>query len=122
MLTPISSDFCENHVLVGYITNGKIWSIYRRFADVKDDNRTEIPVSHFTDLMHDRIAPWRLAEDGFTTLGGLVYSKHFTIDSEDGKITRKVTVITDTGRVYLNEGPTNVTTYTDLLTLIRMIG
>jgi len=85
-------------------------------------NRTEIPVSHFTDLMHDRIAPWRLESDGFTTLGGSVYSKRFTIDSEDGKITRTITVITGTGRVYLNEGPTNVSTYTQLLTLIELIG
>jgi hypothetical protein len=87
-----------------------------KFAD-----RTEIPVPHFLDLLHDRLATWRLAEDGFTTLGGLVYSKRFTIDSEDGKTTRRVTVMTDTGRVYLGEGPTNVTTYTDLLTLIRLI-
>jgi hypothetical protein len=83
---------------------------------------TEIPVSYFLDLLHDRLAPWRLAEDGFTTLGGSVYSKRFTIDSEDGKTTRKVLVVTDTGRVYLNDGSINVTTYTDLLTLIRLIG
>jgi hypothetical protein len=85
-------------------------------------DRTEIPVPHFIDLTHDRLAPWRLEEDGFTTLGGLVYSKRFTMYSEDGKITRRVTVVTDTGRVYLGEGPTNVTSYTDLLTLIRLIG
>jgi hypothetical protein len=85
-------------------------------------DRTLIPVSHFIDLTHDRLTPWRLADDGFDTIGGVVYSKHFTIDSEYGKITRKVTVITDTGRVYLGAGPTNVSTYTDLLTLIRLIG
>jgi hypothetical protein len=84
--------------------------------------RTEIPVSHFIDLLQDRLAPWRLAEDGFTTLGGSVYSKRFTIDSEGDKITRTITVITDTGRVYLNDGPTNVSTYTQLLTLIELIG
>jgi hypothetical protein len=83
---------------------------------------TEIPVSHFIDLIHDRLAPWRLEEDGFTTLGGSVYSKRFTIDSEDGKITRTITVITDNGRVYLNDGATNVSTYTQLLTLIQLIG
>jgi hypothetical protein len=83
---------------------------------------TEIPASNFIDLLHDRLAPWRLAEDRFTTLGGSVYSKRFTIDSEDGKITRTITVITDNGRVYLNDGPTNVSTYTQLLTLIQLIG
>jgi hypothetical protein len=37
---------------------------------------TEIPVPHFIDLLHDRIAPWRLEEDGFehitNRIGGYV--------------------------------------------------
>ena len=79
-------------------------------------------IPHFIDLLHDRITPWRLEEDGFDTIGGVVYRKQFMLKGDDGGIRRIITVITDTGRVYLNDGPTNVTTYTDLLTLIRLIG
>jgi hypothetical protein len=100
-----------------YVTwlNGEPTLISGKFAD-----RTEIPTSHFIDLVHDRIAPWRMEEDGFNTIGGVVFYKMFTIDHEDGKIMRKITVITDTGRVYFNEGPTKVTTYTQLITLIEL--
>jgi len=111
--------FNGNHDAVIYGNSSALgWSVEKS----EMNGYTEIPVSHFIDLMHDRLSPWRLEEDGFTTLGGPVYSKRFTIDSEDGKITRTITVITDTGRVYLNYGPANVSTYTDLLTLIRLIG
>jgi len=125
LLTPIRSDFDKSHVLVGYITNGNIWSIYRRFAEVKDDNRTEIPVSYFLDLLHDRIAPWRLEEDGFefiTWEGGdyhwleNISQKGINIKIE--LLSNYVTVLRDMDAIPF-EG---ITTYTDLITLIRLIG
>jgi len=103
-----------------YVTNGQ-WSAVQKKPGAFT-GREEIPVSHFLDLLHDRITPWRLEEDGFDTIGGVVYRKQFMLKGDDGGIRRIITVITDTGRVYLNDGPTNVTTYTQLLTLIELIG
>jgi hypothetical protein len=44
--------------------------------DIVPHDRTEIHASHFHDLLHDRIAPWRLEEDGFehitNRIGGYV--------------------------------------------------
>jgi hypothetical protein len=91
-------------------------------ADFHKGNRTEIPVPHFTDLLRDTIAPWRLAEDGFQTMNGIVYALELRPVIDGETVARRITVITDTGKVYLSDGPTNVTTYTQLLTLIRLIG
>jgi len=77
-----------------------------------NSTRTEIPVPHFIDLMHDRIAPWRLEEDGFNSY----------------KVCTDVEVQVDNGKVWMyhKDGSeiinTQCKTYTDLLTLIRLIG
>jgi hypothetical protein len=77
-------------------------------------DRTEIPVSHFIDLLNDSIVPWRLEEDSFDIQDGITYFEtvagSFRIEA-DGDVSHIVT-----GRT------ANVTTYTDLLTLIRLIG
>jgi hypothetical protein len=85
-------------------------------------DRAEIPVSHFIDLLSDSIVTWRLEGDGFNTMGGIVHTLELRPVIDGETVVRKITVITDTGKVYLNDGPTNVTTYTDLITLIRLIG
>ena len=78
------------------------------------EGRTEIHVQHFIDLLNDRIAPWRLEEDGFDIKDGITYFEtvagSFRIEP-DGEVSHIVT-----GRT------ANVDTYTDLLTLIRLIG
>jgi hypothetical protein len=85
-------------------------------------NRTEIPVSHFTDLIYDRIAPWRLEEDGFTT------AAHSAGDYKFNTLMGDVIISWDSlGDAMLitmdtDEPLDNITTYTDLLTLIRLIG
>jgi len=86
--------------------------------------RTEIPVSHFINLLHDRIAPWRLADDGFAYLTPMIEVATYPI----GNVTvcfheGKTSVILDP-----NDSPwrshvcSGVKTYTDLITLIQLIG
>jgi hypothetical protein len=101
-----------------YVTwlGGEPTLISGKFAD-----RAEIPTSHFIDLVHDRIAPWRLVEDGFGTIGGVTYRRLFTANHDGINMRWLITVITDTGRVYINDGPTNVKTYTQLTNLIELI-
>lgn len=66
IMTPLKMSADENHVLVAYTINGKKHKFYRRWVDVADIGLTEIPVSRFLDLYHDRITPWRLEEVGFS--------------------------------------------------------
>jgi len=37
------------------------------FWEQKTNGKSEVPVSRFSDLLHDRIAPWRLEEVGFNS-------------------------------------------------------
>lgn len=81
--------------------------------------RTEIPVSRFFDLLHDRIVPWRLVEQGFNNPFGDTYTLRLEHDWDGIIVTRVVRVIG--GKVSVNGEDVNVTTFTDLLTLIRML-
>ena len=90
-------------------------------------DRTEIPVPHFTDLLRDTIAPWRLAEDGFhahpwrgTTMYELpIPDRNMSISIVDDV----VTAWNDADdKANLGLPMNGLTTYTDLLTLIRLIG
>jgi len=87
------------------------------------NDRTEIPVSHFIDLLNDAIdAPWRLLDDGFEKEDDC---DGFTLERKGCKIL--VGIFLD-GSVVVNLGVeysvvnTTVSNYTDLLTLIRLIG
>jgi hypothetical protein len=75
---------------------------------------TEVPTQQLFDLMRDSIAPWRLEEDGFDIQDGITYFEtvagSFRIEA-NGEVSHIVT-----GRT------ANIETYTDLLTLIRLIG
>jgi hypothetical protein len=82
---------------------------------VKGDfpNRTEIPVTHFQDLLNDSIVAWRLIEDDFVScnIGLMTYVGPFRI---------KVGI--DGGAYLDGTHLPNVKTYTQLLTLIELIG
>jgi len=86
---------------------------------------TEIPVSHFTDLMHDRLATWRLEEDGFVFYASTGQHVLHTNGLKRYHVT--LPPISNTVKVDVWNGDKgieadNVTTYTDLITLIRLIG
>jgi len=91
------------------------WSICATVGSLL--GRTEIPVSHFIDLLHDTIAPWRLEEDGFE----FAHGEQFICFEGEHSI-----VVNEEGDLYIvhdqSEIPLNITTYTDLLTQIRLIG
>jgi len=112
----VSRSFIGDAVV--YTRDGEI-SVY----DVRDmEGMTEIPVSHFIDLLHDRIAPWRLTEDGFAT------AAHGAGDYKFNTLMGDVIISWDSlGDAMLitmdtDEPLENIATYTDLLTLIRLIG
>ena len=89
-------------------------------------DRTLIPVPHFIDLLHDRIAPWRLEEDGFrphpwrgTTMYMLPMPDRRSITVVDGLVTAWND---NDGHANLGLPMKGITTYTKLLTLIELIG
>jgi hypothetical protein len=96
---------------------------YIEDGSIKDELscRTEITVPHFTDLLRDTIAPWRLAEDGFKAYAdGHMYNINVHTDLHIGAYGIYIRA-RDAGEeveIDLN----NIKTYTDLLTLIRLIG
>jgi len=81
------------------------------------DNRTEIPIQNFIDLIEDKIVAWRLVEDGFKKpdYRYMLYlkdieiqvDKHFEVFLQDN----------NDCKIYFE----NVKTYSDLLTLIRLL-
>lgn len=78
---------------------------------------TEIPVTQFLDLLHDRIVPWRLEEDGF-------------IIDQSGSLSLDITHDEIKCEIYIEKGQykylvvngsmmyLKFTTYTDLIHLI----
>jgi hypothetical protein len=86
-----------------------------------DAGRSKIPFPQFIDLLHDRIAPWRLEENGFSSYPSTgCYG--ITINDVIG-----VYIMFKFGDVELWVNGeclpmTGITTYTDLITLIRLIG
>jgi len=87
--------------------------------------RTEIPVSHFLDLMHDRIAPWRLEDDGFVFYAST--GQHVLHTTGLKRYHVALPPMSNTVKVDVWDGDKgieadNVSTYTDLITLIRLIG
>ena len=85
-------------------------------SDVHD--RKEIPVQHFIDLVEDRISGWRLEEVGFvnhsTQYIGLFGSSHIHYTISNGHI--RVTPFD--GIKGINA---YITTFTELLTLIKFL-
>lgn len=83
------------------------------------NDRTEIPVTHFLDLLHDRIAGWRLEELGFNNPFGDTYTLRLEHDWNGVIVTRTIRVIC--GVVSVNGDEVSVTAFTDLMALIRML-
>jgi len=88
-------------------------------------NRTEIPVPHFTDLIHDTIASWRLEDDGFVfyaSTGQHVFHtnglKRYHVTLPPMSNTVKVDVWNGDKAIEAD----NVSNYTELITLMRLIG
>ena len=83
-------------------------------ATKPNDGMVRVSVPRFLDLMQDRIVPWRLEEVGFVhTVRGIYELNvnpqgHFTLEYCEGF-------------VYVSAGRTSITTFTDLLTLIRFL-
>jgi hypothetical protein len=84
------------------------------------EGRTEIPVTHFTDLLHDSIASWRLEEDGFERLCTNLHQLKVADAQGCYIVVNAIEVEMWVGGEFrIMEG---ITTYTDLLTLIELIG
>jgi len=123
-IRPLGKRFCHQK-------DAKSYWIEHLIGVVSDDtvphDRTEIPVSHFTDLRHDSLAPWRLAEDGFrrihpwkgSTMYELLIPDQRSITVVDGLVTAW-NDNDDLGNLGLPMK--GLTTYTDLITLMRLIG
>lgn len=56
-------EWMTDFIRCGHVNLSKINSILN--IDAETYGRTEIPVTHFLDLLHDRICAWRLEEVGF---------------------------------------------------------
>jgi len=118
-IRPLGKRFCHQK-------DAKSYWIENLIGVVSDDtvphDRTEIPVSHFINLLHDRIAPWRLEEDGFAT------AAHGAGDYKFNTLMGDVIISWDSlGDAMLitmdtDEPLENIATYTDLITLMRLIG
>jgi hypothetical protein len=99
---------CFLHDDTVYLSNGTIgdWN-----------TRTEIPVQHFIDLIEDKIVAWRLVEDGFEVSEYGYTFKSVYVHNPDPVTKIFVDVETENDAVPF----TNVKTYSDLLTLIRLL-
>jgi hypothetical protein len=94
--------------------------------ELKGRGKTEIPVSNFIDLLKDSIVAWRLEGDGFNPhpwKGSVMYEIQLS-DRKSISIVDDVVTAWNDADENANIGlPMNgLTTYTDLLTLIRLIG
>jgi hypothetical protein len=83
----------------------------------KKPNRAEIPVQNFIDLIEDKIVAWRLVEDGFEVSEYGYTFKSVYVHNPDPVTKIFVDVETENDAVPF----TNVKTYSDLLTLIRLL-
>lgn len=76
----------------------------------------EISVTRYLDLLHDRIVPWRLEEAGFVPFPDEHNTAMMRWEND-----AQYTVEVIGGGVYVNNASYNITTFTDLLTLIKFL-
>ncbi len=93
------------------------------FSKQKVSGKTEIFVQHFIDLLEDKIVPWRLEEVGFVNV---FYNNDYTdYMLKKNKADVSVCIYFDgTFEIVIGieeEIRMNITTFTDLLTLIRFL-
>jgi len=119
------SQYPSSHSHVFYVDGGKYLASYPN----ENPNRTEIPIQHFIDLIEDKICEWRLAEDGFVE--SIWQNNHIhtlklsetkeVLFNYDGTCQvwqiQTIDEITEWNKVDFE----NVKTYSDLLTLIRLL-
>jgi hypothetical protein len=87
------------------------------------EDRTEIPVPRFIDLLRDRITPWRLEEDGLELVTPWVQTRQYCLDFVTVTFEAENVHVTIPDRLgAFGIRRCNVTTYTQLLTLIELIG
>lgn len=106
---------------IGKVSFGAVWFAHGSLhninpAQLEYGGRTEIPVQHFLDLLHDRIAPWRLKEVGFVPFPDEHNTAMMRWEND-----AQYTVEVIGGGVYVNNASYNITTFTDLLTLIKFL-
>ena len=83
----------------------------------------ELPCQQFADLIHDRIVPWRLLEDGFIDQPhGRGYIKDVSYVQVSVIDSFVVAVISFDTQNSIDTVFSGVKTYTDLLKLIELIG
>lgn len=80
-------------------------------------NRTEIPVQHFIDLLEDKMSPWRLLEIGFIAMPYGYEFGSILVICPDPVCKIRVEIDTESNGTI----STNCQTFTDLLTLIRLL-
>jgi hypothetical protein len=119
--------------------NGSIRGVAGQYfeGELKDRGKTEVQFSHFIDLLNDSIVPWRLVEDGFTSVsialdgGSTTYGMNIETKSSAIAVTFQNDDLFQVVRVSQFHGHKleigkirldGITTYTDLLTQIRLIG
>jgi hypothetical protein len=106
--------------LIDIGTNYAVWSVDGK-ATVTDCNLpelfTQIPIQNFIDLIEDKIVAWRLVEDGFEVSEYGYTFKSVYVHNPDPVTKIFVDVETENDAVPF----TNVKTYSDLLTLIRLL-
>lgn len=89
------------------------------------NDRTEIPVPRFLDLMHDRIVPWKLEEIGFQSPVLAKWKYELTLKHVWGEEPFKKPSLRrirfDKGEMSLDNQPINISKFTDLLSLIRFL-
>jgi len=82
------------------------------------DGAQEIPVQHFIDLAEDRISSWRLEEVGFTNR---IFRCDLDLAHEWNGFIVKRKIVEQCGMIKLNGEDTSITTFTELLTLIKFL-
>ena len=115
---PLGKRFCHQKDAKAYWVEGLIGVV----SDIVQHDRTEIPVAPFTDLLHDRIAPWRLEEDGFNQITPYVQTRQYFFDFVTVTFEAENVHVTIPDRLgAFGIRRCNVTTYTKLINLIEMI-
>jgi hypothetical protein len=106
---------------LGYVLTYKRKS---SFFDNESKGKIQIPVQHFIDLIEDKIVDWRLVEDGFVKTLIDEDCDLYTLKNNNCDVCIYI-YYDGTFEVWLQDEFTeirmNVKTYTDLLTLIRLL-
>lgn len=129
-MTTLENSYCvpnnsQWEELIGYAPDRDtvICAVYDAEMGILDANAdevkclTEIPVSRFQDLLHDRIVGWRLEEVGFVKSNNS-HRLQVSDYSVDWVWSYNFAMVTGPRGFSDFKG---ITTFTDLLTLIRML-